>query len=148
MKASEWHALESRFTWCMDKETHSEEVDDWVLDFDAPKHLPDGEYDVICGQGDFSVLKRNSIEIKSGQFVPSRSTRGAIYLVGLCADLEFVDGLLEDKNLELNSKNLEKDKGSGDLLNNSNVMEGLWHWFLEVLDWNEEHEWFEASFGS
>ena len=126
MKSSKWAKIESRFTWNMCKDT---EEDDWTLDFDVPDHLEDGMYYVHAGCDGFNVCKYG-IEVKSGQIVPNKTTRGAIYLVSLCADLDLVGSVLENRGKKLKPKNLKNQ--ASDL--------------LDALDWNEEHEWFEARF--
>ena len=128
----EWSKLESRFFWCIWKD-HEEDADveTWILDFDAPESLPDGIYDVQS-----QSHRVSGVEIKDGKFVPSASTRNAIYLVGLLSDLAFVKGFSNPDNLKKR------------LLNSFEVTEYLWHPFLERLSWDEKIKTFETFFGS
>ena len=130
MKASEWHALESRFNWDMYKDTSPEDGDDWILDFDAPKNLPDGKYNLLYGDERGMMFLEKCIKVKSGKIVPSKNTREAIYITALCGDFRLVNKLSKDERDKI------KDVFSG----------GLLRPYLMGLSWFKSERYFKAYF--
>ena len=134
MKLNEWFKIEKRFYWGFFKDTSPEDGNDWLLDFDAPKNLPDGRYDLFGGLEEIvTIWLTKCIKVKSGKIVPNKTTLDAVFTLSYCTDAVWFNTLPKAERA-----NVKPTLSSG----------RLWHGNMESFTWNEEHKWFEANFSS